>query len=206
MASLSSSYLFDPPSVSSINHSLVNSNSFDASPALFGNTVNPATVNVRALPEPANSIQAANSYIPGLTMNGGGSRKKRSKKYLKKIKNIASMYKMKGTHKSIRRKLKLIKSRIKRRFGLKSRKARRHSRHMRRRRHSMKGGYAQYMNNMPYVPNYSSGGPLTPSMSALANPVPIQRFVDTMDNLNHGAPNSYGHYGTGSGFPSKGSY
>ena len=152
MASLSSSYLFDPPSVSSINHSLVNSNSFDASPALFGNTVNPATVNVRALPEPANSIQAADSYIPGLTMKGG-SRKKRSKTYLKKIKNIASMYKMKGTHKSIRRKLKLIKSRIKTRFGLKSRRARKHSRRMRNRKHSMKGGYAQYMNNMPYVPN-----------------------------------------------------
>ena len=127
MASVSSSYTFDPPSVSSINHNLVNSNSFDASPALFGNTVSPASVNWRALPEPANSIQAANSQVPGLTMKGGSRKKTRSKNYLKRIKNIANMYKMKGSRKSIRRKIRQLKTKLKRQFAKKSRKNHRKS-------------------------------------------------------------------------------
>jgi len=205
MASLSSSYLFDPPSVTSINRSLVNSNAFDPSPSLFGSKVIPnATINPRVLPEPANSIQAANSYIPGLKMTGG-SKKRRSKKYLKRINNIANMYKMKGSRKTIRRRVRQLKSRLRSRYIKKSRKN-----HKRSNRRGMKGGdgYSQFMNNMPSTPNMSTGGPLSPSMSALANPVPYQRMfnTDSLDNLNHFKLNSFGNSGAGSGFPSRGSY
>ena len=212
MASLLSSYLFDPPSVTSINRSLVNSNAFDPSPSLFGNTVSPATINPRALPEPANSIQAANSFIPGYKMSGG-SKKRRSKNYLKRIKNISNMYKMKGTRKSIRRRIRRLKSRLRSRFAMKSRKNHKRSNRAasnRRasRRYNMTGGYSQYMNNMPSTPNMSTGGPLLPSMSALANPVPFQRMfnTDSTDNLNHNALNLFGKSGAGMGFQSKGSY
>ena len=207
MASLSSSYMFDPPSVSSINHNLVNSNSFDASPALFGNIVSPAAVNCRALPEPLNSIQAANSQIPGLTMSGGSRKKRsRSKNYLKRIKNIANMYKMKGTRKSIRRKIRRLKTRLRSRFTMKSRKN--HKRSHRSRRYNMKGGdgYSQFQNNMPSTPNMSTGGYLSPSMSALASPPIYQRIAadSSVDNLNHNALNSFGKSGAGFGFPSRG--
>jgi hypothetical protein len=204
MASLSSSYLIDPPSVSSINHSLVNSNSFDASPALFGNTVSPAAVNCRALPEPANSIQAAASFVPGLTMKGGSRRKRtRSKNYLKRIKNIANMYKMKGTRKSIRRRIRRLKSRLRSRFTMKSRKNHKRSN---RRHHNMSGGYAQFQNNMPSTPGMATGGYLSPSMSALASPPIYQRIPgdSSVDNLNHNALNSFGKSGAGMGFPSRG--
>lgn len=201
MASLLSSYLFDPPSVTSIDRSLVNSNAFDPSPSLFGNTVSPATVNPRALLEPANSIQAANSFIPGLTMKGGSR-----KNYLKRIKNISNMYKMKGSRKSIRRKIRQLKSKIRSRFTKKSRKN--HKRSNRKSRYNMTGGHSQYMNNVPYTPNMSTGGPLLPSMSALANPVPFQKLFnsDGIDNLNHNALNFFGKSGAGMGFPSRGSH
>jgi len=207
MASLLSSYLFDPPSVTSIDRSLVNSNAFDPSPSLFGNTVSPATINPRALPEPANSIQAANSFIPGYKMLGG-SKKRRSKNYLKRIKNISNMYKMKGTKKSIRRRIRQLKSKMRSRFAMKSRKNHRRSNRRASRRYNMTGGYSQYMNNMPSTPNMSTGGPLLPSMSALANPVPYQRIfnTDSTDNLNHNALNFFGKSGAGMGFLSRGSY
>jgi hypothetical protein len=198
--------MFDPPSVSSINHNLVNSNSFDASPALFGNTVSPAAVNCRALPEPLNSIQAANSQIPGLTMSGGSRKKRsRSKNYLKRIKNIANMYKMKGTRKSIRRKIRRLKTRLRSRFSMKSRKNHKRSH---RSRYNMKGGdgYGQFYNNLPSTPGMSTGGYLSPSMSALASPPIYQRLPgdSSVDNLNHNALNSFGKGGAGMGTPSRG--
>lgn len=208
MASLSSSYMFDPPSVSSINHNLVNSNSFDASPALFGNTISPAAVNCRALPEPANSIQAAASFVPGLTMKGGSKKKRsRSKNYLKRIKNIANMYKMKGTRKSIRRKIRRVKSKLRRRFTIRTRKNHKRSNRSSK-SYNMKGGdgYSQFQNNMPSTPGMATGGYLSPSMSALASPPIYQRLPgdSSVDNLNHNALNSFGKGGAGMGFPSRG--
>ena len=47
-----------------------------------------------------------------------------------------------------------------------------------RRRHRMKGGYSQFMSNVPYSASYSTGGHISPSDLALANPVPHQRFVN----------------------------
>jgi hypothetical protein len=205
MASLSSSYLFDPPSVTAINRSLVNSNAFDPAPSLFSSNVNPASINPRALPEPLNSIQAAIPFIPGLKMSGG-SKRKRSRIHKKRINNISSMYKMKGSRKTIRRRIRQIKSRLRRRIGMKSRKN--HKRSNRNTSKGMTGGYSQYLNNVPYTPNMSTGGPLSASLSALANPVPYQRIFnsDGLDNLNHFRLNSFGNSGSGMGFLSRGSY
>ena len=46
------------------------------------------------------------------------------------------------------------------------------------RRHRMKGGYSQFMSNIPYSASYSTGGNISPSDLGLANPVPHQRFVN----------------------------
>jgi hypothetical protein len=143
-------------------------------------------------------------------MLGGSKKRTRSKNYLKRIKNISNMYKMKGTKKSIRRKIRKLKSKMRSRFAMKSRKNHRRSnrRASNRKRYNMTGGYSQYMNNMPSTPNMSTGGPLLPSLSALANPVPFQRLfnTDSTDNLNHNALNFFGKSGAGMGFPSRGSY
>ena len=113
------------------------------------------------------------------------------------------MYKMKGTRKSIRRRIRRLKSRLRSRFTMKSRKNHKRSN---RRRYNMKGGYAQFQNNMPSTPGMSTGGYLSPSMSALASPPIYQRIPgdSSVDNLNHNALNSFGKGGAGMGFPSMG--
>ena len=65
-------------------------------------------------------------------------------------------------------------------------------------------GYTQYDNNKVFSNTYSTGGPLAPQLSALANPPPYAVGRSEVDNLNHADPNSYGNYGAGSGFPSRG--
>jgi hypothetical protein len=115
----------------------------------------------------------------------GGSRTLR-----RKIKNIANKYKkMKGgksrkmTLGSIKRKLaKIIKLGKSKRHQYKSKKT------VTRRRKGSKrqrGGYSQYMSNVPYTPSYSTGGQLSPSLSALANPVPYQPTNNCVDNYNY---------------------
>jgi hypothetical protein len=71
--------------------------------------------------------------------------------------------------------------------------------------HLMRGGWAQYNLNKPADIGYSSGNvALSAKDSALANPVPVTRYDNAIDNLNHNAPNAYGNTGAGSGFASKG--
>jgi hypothetical protein len=113
-----------------------------------------------------------------------------SKTLRRKIKNIANKYKkMKGgksrkmTLGSIKRKLaKIIKLGKSKRHHYKSKKT------VTRRRKGTKrqrGGYSQYMSNVPYTPSYSTGGQLSPSLSALANPVPYQPTNNCVDNYNY---------------------
>ncbi len=89
------------------------------------------------------------------------------------------------------RKIKSIKKKIRRMT-----KRRRHSRKNKR---TMRGGYAQYQNNMPMSPSYQVAGiNLSSSQSALANPPPITKLdncVNCVDNYNHN---------TNIGTPSKG--
>jgi len=58
----------------------------------------------------------------------------------------------------------------------------------RRRHHKQRGGYHQYMGDVPDTPSYSTGGPLAPADSALANPVPydkLSNLTNCVDNYNH---------------------
>jgi hypothetical protein len=47
------------------------------------------------------------------------------------------------------------------------------------------GTYNQYQGNIPNTPSYSTGGHLSLSMSALANPVPYKPVNSCIDNYNH---------------------
>jgi hypothetical protein len=141
--------------------------------------------NTNALPVPQTNIQAASSYIPCSQKGGKVNRKK--------INKISRKYKMSRTR----------KSHIKRRLTKRLKRTRSKSKS---RRYRMKGGYAQYQNNMPMTNTYSLGSKLSASDSALANPPPVTRLsncTNCIDNYNHNNLNAYG-YRTGSGFPSKG--
>lgn len=79
--------------------------------------------------------------------------------------------------------------------GRRRTRSRRHSKRHRKQR----GGYAQYMNNMPNTPSYQVAGINLPSSQlALANPPPYVKLSNETNNIDN-----YNHY-TNSGFPSKG--
>jgi hypothetical protein len=164
-----------------LNGSLVNVDASHYSGSMFSSTVDPRTVNVNAMPEPLSNVQGAASYIP---CQAGGRKINR-----RKINKISRKYKMKGSRKRISRKVRRIKSRVRSRYNRKGRRSR---------SRGQKGGYAQYQNNMPMTQTYATGGPLDPSLSALANPVPYQTLsnctncIDNFDAMKN------------SGFPSRG--
>lgn len=121
-----------------------------------------------------NNVDAAAGKIPNL--KGGARNLKR------KIKNITKKYKM--NKKSLKRKASTLRRKIKKRLT-------------RSRRHRQRGG-AQYQNNLPLTPSYSTGGNLSPTMSALANPVPYK-----MLSSGGNCTDNYNHF-TGKGFASRG--
>jgi hypothetical protein len=176
--------------------SLINPDNSHTTQIGFSSNQNPSLVNPNVLPEPQSNIQAAASFIP-CTQKGGKINKKR-------INKISRKYKMSRTRKSsIKRRIrKLAKSKSNRRTRTRARS------HSRSRRRSMRGGYAQYQNNLPMTNTYALGGKLAPAESALANPPLVDKLsncTNCIDNYNHNAPNAYGH-NTGSGFPSRGSF
>ena len=181
-----------------VSQLLINPTNSDVFP--LSSNVNPASVNCRALPEPSSNIMASKGLI-------GGKKRKISRK---RINNISNMYKMKGSRKSVTRRVRQIKSRLRSKYGLK-RSRKNHSRrhHKSGKKYVMRGGYSQYMNNVPNTPSYSTGSVnLPPSLSALANPViyKVLPNINGIDNLNHNALNSFGNSGSGMGFPSRGSF
>jgi hypothetical protein len=167
--------------------SLVNVNASHNSGFGFSSTVDPKSVNPAALPVPTSNIQAAAaSKIVG------------GRRFInrKKINKISRKYKMRGSKRSKRRSVRRMKSRVRSRFNKRS--ARRSQSRGRGHSRKQKGGYAQFQNNMPNTPSFSTGGPLSPSLSAMANPVPYQALsncTNCVDNYNHMA---------GVGFSSKG--
>lgn len=177
--------------------SLINSDNSHTTQIGFSSTENPSTVNSNVLPEPQSNVQAAASFIPCSQKGGKINRKK--------INKISRKYKMSRTRKSsIKSRVRKLSKRISKGKGKgKSNKYTRRSR-----RRSMKGGYAQYQNNLPMTNTYGLGGNLAPSESALANPPLVDKLsncTNCIDNYNHNALNANG-YRTGSGFPSRGSY
>jgi hypothetical protein len=173
----------------SFNNALVNRDASHYSGGMFSSTLDPRTVNVNAMPEPLNKVQAAASYIP---CQAGGYKKINRRK----INKISRKYKMKGSRKNVSRKARRMKSRVRSRYSKRSRNQSRRRNQSQSR--GQKGGYAQYHNNMPNTPSYSTGGNLSPSLSALASPVPFQ----TLSN-NTSCIDNYNHF-ENSGFPSKG--
>jgi hypothetical protein len=174
----------------SLNGDLVNIDASHYSGNAFTSRVIPSTVNPNVMPEPASNIQGAASYIPCQNQNGG----KRTKINRRKINKISRMYKMKS-----KRHVKRMKSRLRSKYSNRRTRYATRRRGMRRQR-SQKGGYAQYQNNLPMTQNYSLGGILAPSMSALASPPPYQvlsNCTDCIDNYSRFPP-------PGHGFPSRG--
>lgn len=164
-------------------------------PGGFGSNEIPGQNGLPGLSGAKNNVDAAQGYVPGICLKGGGKKLKR------KIKNIIKKYKtMKGkkSH-GLKRKThrlkQLAKSRkFSHRKGMKTNKRRTRS-HSRRR---LRGGYSQYQNNLPMTPTYSVGARLTSSDSALANPPPIQSLCNSTNCVDN-----YNHY-TGKGFDSRG--
>ena len=160
-------------------------------PANFGSNEIPG---LPGLAGAKSNIDAAAGVVPGICLFKGGARVLK-----RKIKNITKRYKkMKGGSK----KMKSLKLRIRSRMVSRSlartfRGGRRRMRsNNRRRSRRQRGGYSQYQNNQPFDLTYSTGGQLSPSLSALANPVPISAVTNN-------AVDNYNHY-TNMGFPSRG--
>ena len=154
------------------------------------------------------NIDAAAGIVPGICMFKGGA-----KKLKRKIKNITKHYKrmktgsrkMKNFKKNLRSRslsrtfaggmgTRLLSRGFARTFAGGKKTRRRHTRKLR--SGKQRGGYSQYQNNQPFDLSYSTGGELSPSLSALANPVPIA-------SVTNNAIDNYNHY-TNKGFPSRG--
>ena len=193
----------------SINLNNLNGSSINSDASHWsGNAFTSRVIPNNGLPVPANNVQAAASYIP---CSKGGSRINR-----KKINKISRQYKMKNNKKTIRRiksRLRKIKSHLRSKYTSKKNRSRKNKSRKNRSRKNMRGGlsapnyplgYSQYNNNHPISSTYSTGGVLSPALSALANPVPYKSGADVaIDNLNHNAKNSFGH-NVGAGSASRG--
>lgn len=139
------------------------------------------------------NVDAAAGRVPGICMSGG------AKKLKRKIKNITKQYKR---MKAGSRKIKSMKRTLKQKYSSKkiarSRTGGRKTKNLRHRRRQ-RGGYSQYMNNLPNTPTYQVAGIDIPAkLLALANPppyTPLSNCVNCIDNFN-----KY----TMTGFPSKG--
>jgi len=181
-----------------VNSAFVNKWSSN-NPANFGSNEVPG---LPGLAGSKNNIDAAAGIVPGICLFKGGA-----KHFKRKIKNITKSYKRKMGMNGGKKNLRSIKSRIKAKYGSRSRSmgrsrmsSRAGSRHRRSRTHKrrQRGGYSQYQNNLPMTPTYSVGGILPASQLRLANPPPIQvlpNCTNCVDNYNHF---------TGKGFPSPG--
>jgi hypothetical protein len=140
------------------------------------------------------NIDAAAGRVPGICMNGG------AKKIKRKIKNITKHYKrMKAGSKKIRSLRHRLRSRASSRSLTSQLAGRRRTRRHTRRHRKQRGGYAQYMNNMPNTPSYQVAGINLPSSQlGLANPPPYVKLSNETSCIDN-----YNHY-TNMGFPSKG--
>ena len=153
-----------------------------------------------------NNVDAAAGIVPGISLFKGGAKKLKSK-----IKNITKYYKrMKAGSRKIRSIKKRLRNRALSRHSARSLAGGRRRNISRklartlaggRRRRNMRGGYAQYQNNMPMTPSYQVAGINLPNTRiAEANPPPITKLsgcVNCTDNLSMYPP-------PGHGFPSKG--
>lgn len=130
----------------------------------------------------SNNVLAAKG-VASCQRGGGGSVGRRKKRTIKKtLKNNKSIYYIRKMKKRLSKKMKMNRRRKgSKKYGVAKKKYRT--------RRNMRGGYDQYANNVPYTPNYSTGGPLPAGLSALANPAPYHVLE------NHGTcPDNYNHF------------
>lgn len=167
----------------------------------------PSDVNPRSLPVPSSNVVSASG-----SWTGGGGRGRGRRRRSRSRTKISRQYMRKRSsrrHRSRRHRRHRVKSRRSCRLCPSCRRTER------RRRMRYRGGgpamapaypagHTQFESNKVWSNNYSTGGVhLAPNQSALATPPPIQRLAPEVDNLNHNAPNAFGH-NVGSGFPSRG--
>lgn len=197
----------------SSNPILVNIDNSHTTGIPFSSTVIPGpNINPNALPLAPNNVNSAAAYFP-CSQKGGKINKK-------KINKISRKYKMRRNKKTVKRRLKnaMRSNKLKKTLDLvlaknRSTKGRSMAVGMAvaggyKRKHKtrkMRGGWAQYQNNMPVYNTYSLGGKLAPEFVGMASPPPISSVTNNaIDNLNHNALNSYGNSGAGMGHASKG--
>lgn len=176
---------------SNINSSYVNVTGGNY-PGGFGSNETQAGFGLSGL---SNNVCAANASVMGSGGSGssgmwGGGRKK-SKRNIAKMGKRFTRSIMKRTRrlgKTIKRTMKSVGKMTKktlRSIGIKLGGRRR-----RKPRYNMRGGtYQQYGSNVPNTPTFAVGGPLSPSLSAMANP-PIYQTLPTCTNC----ADSYNHY------------
>ena len=199
------------PPLNNVNSSLANVDNSHPGDIPFGNTVKPD--GPHTLASTGSNIQSAAGIYPCAQTGGKINRRK--------INKISRKYKMKGSKRTIKKRVKRIKSRIRSKYSRTHSNHRTTKRHHSKRggnkKHVLKGGsapmstpnypagYSQFNNNNGSLSNtYSTGGVLKANESALANPVPFNKLPGGVDNLNHATKNAYGTEGAGSGFPSRG--
>lgn len=118
----------------------------------------------------------AGSYMPVKRVNTQCGGKKNKKSHKGKTNKHKKSHKNK-THKRNHKKAQKPK------HHKKSHKVKKHNK--RGKKHTMKGGYAQYSSNVPNTPGY--GMPNVNAMPSVANgsPAPLTRQVNCVDNYNH---------------------
>lgn len=181
--------------------SLVNVYNSHLSGIPFSSTEIP--IGRHTLSPPGNNIASAAAIYPRSLKGGNINRHK--------INKISKKYKMRGSKKTIKRRIRRMKGRVRSRYS--NRRARSYSRrHMRQKGGAFQapmttpnysGGYTQYNSNAGNISNvYSLGGQLSAGNSALATPPPqsLVANANVPDILNHNTLNSDRHIGSGSGF------
>ena len=202
------------PMYSNINPHYVNPTSSN-NPAIFSSNKIPGLTSEPYYPKSFYGVKSNVYAASGHATIKGGSRKcsggkkkccefKGVSTLKRKIKNIVKVYKMKG-----KKSMKHIKNSIKNLFRDRKSRFLVGGKHKKRtiknrtkkhhKKHSQKGGYSQYQNNLPMTQVYSIGEKNLPASElALANPPPykaLSNCVNCVDNYNH--------Y-TNKGFPSRG--
>jgi hypothetical protein len=200
--------------LNNINGGLVNIDSSNVGGIPFTNNIIPK--GIHTLAPTGNNVQSAAGIYPCAQKGGKINRKK--------INKISRKYKMKGSKRTVKRRVRKMKSKVRSRYNSKKTRSGKGGCWMQKGgkcglNNPMRGGasiavapnyppgYTQYQNNNGALSNtYSTGGLLSAGSSALANPPPHQLVASANipDNLNHAAQNAYGNYGAGSGFASRG--
>lgn len=128
------------------------------------------------------STFAGSGYPPMTTgsQNGGrrrgGRRLKSHKRSRHSMRHRRTKHKLSRTHKGRRH-------RTQSKLGLRRRKTSKLFKNLLGGKRVYRGGYNQFMGDQAFSQGYELGGPITPSTSALANPIPIKPYNNCSDTF-----------------------